>query len=369
MKNKITNLVFLLFFIKLSYGQVYESPPYSTGFESGLGAEWTTNTTNYTSYVVINSNQTPRTGTRHLSFAGTIWWPQNYSINSAMLHLDLDSSINVNLSFWMEDYTEENHSENGIYFSDDGGSNYVKVMNYNGGNFINDVYYKFTLDITALAMANGLSLTSTFIIKFQQYGYEPISSDGISIDDISITQISALPISLLDFHTEIIEPNKIEIKWQTASELNNDYFTIERSKNGFDWKELIKIDGAGNSSSLLSYSTIDNSPFNGVSYYRLKQTDFDGKFEYFQIRSVNIKQLINSEIEIYPNPATNQLIIKGSSNELKEIVIYNALGQNVTSLNKQVMTNENQFVIDITKLNAGMYYVKTKTTANKVYKK
>ena len=118
----------------------------------------------------------------------------------------------------------------------------------------------------------------------------------------------------------------------------------------------------------MNYSSFDENPSLGTSYYRLKQTDFDGQFEYFQIISINIQQLANSQIEIYPNPAINQIIIKGRSNELKEILVYNTLGQNVTSLINQVVTNETQLVIDMSKLNTGMYYVKTKTTANKVYK-
>ncbi|MGB0887994.1 MAG: T9SS type A sorting domain-containing protein [Vicingaceae bacterium] len=158
------------------------------------------------------------------------------------------------------------------------------------------------------------------------------------------------------------------MNWQTASEVNNDYFTIERSENTLDWDEITTINGAGNSFVNLSYSATDYQPYNGTSYYRLKQTDFDGQFEYSKIRSVNIQELLNSQIEIYPNPAITQIIIKGSSNELEEIAIYNTLGQNLTSLIKQVITNENQYVIDVSKLHAGMYYVKTKTITNKVYK-
>tara|TARA_B100000809_G_scaffold200916_1_gene201333 strand:- start:2933 stop:3952 length:1020 start_codon:yes stop_codon:yes gene_type:complete len=185
---------------------------------------------------------------------------------------------------------------------------------------------------------------------------------------ISITQPIPLPIELIDFTANLTNNGHVKLDWQTASEVNNDYFTIERSINGQEWQEINKIDGAGNSSSLLSYSEVDYNPFYGVSYYRLKQTDFDGLFEYSQIRSVNIQRLPNSQIGIYPNPSTNQIIITGSSNELEEIVLYNTLGQNVTSLTNQVILNETQLVIDISKLNRGVYYVKTKTTANKVYK-
>ena len=188
-----------------------------------------------------------------------------------------------------------------------------------------------------------------------------------SVDNIRF--VSSLPIELINFSVSLIQTNKSLIEWTTETEINNDYFTVERSIDAVNWENIYKIDGAGNSSSILSYSKIDHDPYYSISYYRLKQTDFDGQFEYSQIIMVNIQQLSNSKIEIYPNPSTNQIIIKGSSNELKETLIYNRLGQNVTSLVNQVITNENQLVIDLSKLKSGMYYIKTKTTVNKVCKK
>ena len=65
--------------------------------------------------------------------------------------------------------------------------------------------------------------------------------------------------------------------------------------------EMIRINGAGNTSTLLNYSTIDDNPYFGISYYRLKQTDFDGQYSYSQIRSVNIRNEGDSKIEIFPN--------------------------------------------------------------------
>lgn len=177
-----------------------------------------------------------------------------------------------------------------------------------------------------------------------------------------------LPIELVNFTARPSDNKTVQLKWQTASELNNDFFTIERSINAQDWHEVIKTDGAGNSSSLLSYMNIDNQPYDGLSYYRLKQTDFDGKFEYSEIRSVNIQTQGNGQVEIYPNPATNQVVIKGSSDELEEIVLYNTLGQNVTLSINLIENNETHLVIDLSKLHSAMYYLKTKTTITKVFK-
>ena len=117
---------------------------------------------------------------------------------------------------------------------------------------------------------------------------------------------------------------------------------------------------------MLDYSTIDKQPYKGVSYYRLKQTDFDGRFEYSEIKRVDIKS--ENNIEIFPNPARSFITIVGKEIDLMRISIYNALGLEVTNLTKQDIGNRRQMTIDVTKLSSGIYYMKTKTTVNKVYK-
>lgn len=176
-----------------------------------------------------------------------------------------------------------------------------------------------------------------------------------------------LPIVLLSFKVMVNE-SKVYLNWQTASEINNDFFTIERSKDGINWEIIEKIKGAGNSSTILSYSGIDKNPYRGISYYRLKQTDFDGYFEYSQIRSVNIDELMDSQIQIYLNPAENKINIIGDVSELKQLKIYNTLGQDVTGLIVIINKSDTSLIIDLSNLRKGMYLIKTKTTACKFSK-
>lgn len=103
---------------------------------------------------------------------------------------------------------------------------------------------------------------------------------------------TVLPIELITFIG--VRTNKYNIlTWTTLSELNNDYYTIERSVNGMDWVDLGIVYGAGNSSSINDYIYYDRTPIDGVSYYKLKQTDFDGMFTYSETISVvrPVKQL------------------------------------------------------------------------------
>lgn len=177
-----------------------------------------------------------------------------------------------------------------------------------------------------------------------------------------------LPIELVNFNAIQEDERSVKLEWQTASEINNDFFTIERSINAIDWEIVKTIDGAGNSNTLINYSAIDNKPFMGLSYYRLKQTDFDGHFEYSAIKSVDFKELLTESVEIYPNPTDNKIQVIGSANELSEVHIFNLLGQDVSNFTTINRINESKITIDLSQLAKGVYYVKTRTSANNVYK-
>lgn len=169
----------------------------------------------------------------------------------------------------------------------------------------------------------------------------------------SIDGGTPLPIELLKFEAKPINDRYVALEWQTASEINNDYFEIERSKDAINWEVISeKIDGAGNSSSLLSYEDFDYYPYKGTSYYRLKQTDFDGAFSYSAIRSVNFKGEL--DVTIYPNPFSDYTIINFGA-ELKgekHLVLFNSLGQKVYQSENLVGT---EYKLNKEKLAQGVY--------------
>ena len=143
------------------------------------------------------------------------------------------------------------------------------------------------------------------------------------------TEPIALPITLYYFdayHLDNIH-NTIMIEWITHSEQNNDYFTIYKSYDGYEWSELHKIQGAGNSNTEISYSSQDSNPQPGVQYYKLRQTDYDGQWEEFDIVSVIIKTERKEVVKTYNqlgqdvNPDTRGLIYQVWDNgEITKII-------------------------------------------------
>ncbi|MCZ4409813.1 autotransporter-associated beta strand repeat-containing protein [Cryomorphaceae bacterium 1068] len=100
---------------------------------------------------------------------------------------------------------------------------------------------------------------------------------------------NVLPITLLSFQAEV-KDDLVHTNWITASEINNDFFTVERSKDGSSWEEVGTVEGAGDSNTELAYAFVDDAPYSGISYYRLRQTDFDGTTTVSEIRAVEILQ-------------------------------------------------------------------------------
>ncbi len=165
--------------------QSYNSIPYSTGFESGsTDANWCLESSEFDGRIEISSSRSPR-GNFHLLMDMAV--DGTFNTNQARLGLDLAGKNTVALTFWWKEFSDETHVEDGVFISDDGGANYTKIYDLSEGT---TTYQKVFLNLTQFAIDNGLNLTSTFIVKFQQYDNYSAPSDGISIDDITVTEIS-----------------------------------------------------------------------------------------------------------------------------------------------------------------------------------
>jgi hypothetical protein len=170
------------------------------------------------------------------------------------------------------------------------------------------------------------------------------------ISGVSGTTYNALPIELVNLNV-LLKDRITEITWQTASERDNDFFTVERSANGIDWEVLELIDGAGVSNELVHYETYDNYPLKGISYYRLKQTDFDGKATYSDIKSISNTE----ELMVLPNPGNGIFYVSGLSDRKEnQVIVMDVTGKIIANY----ITEDAMLQMNLEDHPAGIYYVK-----------
>jgi hypothetical protein len=182
-----------------------------------------------------------------------------------------------------------------------------------------------------------------------------------------VTQ-TPLPVKLISF-TASVSGYIVNLDWKTASEVNNDYFQIQRSTNGRDWQDLARVKGAGNSNESITYTTIDQLPYHGINYYRLKQVDFDGRYEYSIVESVSL----NFYNALFPNPTVDNVILTSHRDDgnfnIDQIQVFSAAGIQVNDRVVIKILSSTQLEIDLSSLSAGIYLIKTKTGSLVVEKK
>ncbi len=223
------------------------------------------------------------------------------------------------------------------------------VVHWNGSQWISEGNGGTTGSTAAGTVSSGAPVSS----------FSPFTLGSSSPDN-------PLPVELISFEVQQHNQDAL-ITWQTASEINNDYFEVEKSENAQDFYVIDFQIGAGNSNTILNYSSIDQSLNQGVHYYRLKQVDYDGSTSYSSIKSINIQSNSLKQLIIYPNPAlSNQEIYLLVENikDLASIQIQDALGKTVYNNN---VTTKN--LIQLPFLSTGQYLVQIFDKNSDVYKK
>ncbi len=158
----------------------------------------------------------------------------------------------------------------------------------------------------------------------------------------------------------------IQLKWSTATEINNSYFTIERSSDGKEFAELGKVKGAGNSNYIRNYNFSDENPFEGINYYRVKQTDFDGQFSYTPVIAIR-NRFENEKLKILPNPVLNAGLAKVNTKTggIHNLLIVNQLGSILLKKQIELLGGEQIIDFDANGLIPGIYtMVLTDETGN-----
>ena len=170
----------------------------------------------------------------------------------------------------------------------------------------------------------------------------------------SVSPATPLPIELSSFEGICKEDGSVKLDWQTASEINNDYFAIEKTVDGEKFELVGKLKGSGNSHSEKNYSYTDNLTDKPTMYYRLKQTDFDGSFKYSPIITVNCNSDLQ-QIFVIPNPAKNEITVSNLKSG-SEIIILNALGEVMMEFKNTI---DPVMKMDVSHLKEGVYYVRS----------
>jgi hypothetical protein len=246
---------------------------------------------------------------------------------------------------------------------------YLDVTNTGAANVAN-----ISFDMSDGGMAGvNLGVTSNYILVYRagQTGAwtevapaNSIVGDQIVFTNQSITldgyytlatkdfTLSPLPVELVSFDASLAD-RKVILNWQTASEINSNYFDVLRSNDGQNWSSIGTVPANGSSQVIIDYTLIDASPMDGVSYYRLKQVDLNGNFHLSDIRSIKNSQKVN-QVKIYPNPTDNGLVTIVSDEPISGLLIYNALGKVVFEAK---IDSDDTYLLDTETFESGMYWI------------
>ena len=228
----------------------------------------------------------------------------------------------------------------------------------NCGSYPAPVDCSFSFTNVEQVSVTGVAAGEVYVLLVTNYAN---SVQTITVQDAGANtattdcSIVPLPVELVDFEAERNE-SEVFLSWSTVSEINNDYFIVERSEDGTNWSSFDFVDGHGNSQELIHYSSIDRNFSTDVNYYRIKQFDFDGKMSYSSIVSVNPNG--KTIIQLYPNPVNTNLTIV-SNEEMNRVRMYRLDG---TMVFEDGNKSAKKLSINVQDFMPGVYYIDVVTT-------
>lgn len=176
---------------------------------------------------------------------------------------------------------------------------------------------------------------------------------------------SPLPVELLFFNAQPTD-KVVRTSWATSSEINNDYFTVERSSDGENFSAIGYVSGHGNSNITQQYEFIDEHPEKGISYYRLRQTDFDGTNELSRIVAVEFSSEEKFSFNAYPNPFSGQLFLSTTSSHSgrMNVIITDNSGKKVKEEKHFLNSGFSVYEIQLDDIESGSYILSLETEGN-----
>jgi len=205
---------------------------------------------------------------------------------------------------------------------------------------------------SAISGLTSGSVTSNTVSSFSPFTFGSLSNSQ-----------NPLPVELIEFTASLNDADQVDLNWTTASEVNNAYFSIERSRDGKNFEEIGQVTGAGTTADMQHYHHLDPMPYSGYNYYRLRQVDLDGSFAYSGIQWVQLNAA--TSYHLYPNPTNGILHVQASEDKQVQLALISSEG--VQLLQKELLGSET--MIDMSEMNSGVYYLKITEGRSSTYHK
>lgn len=212
--------------------------------------------------------------------------------------------------------------------------------------------------------------TGSVVLSGGEFGFNPVgptafwpgTSLSLGNDNLvtwPIFSTISLPVELTHFSAKAQPDQTSMLTWETATELNNSHFEVEHSLDGVTYERIGKVRGAGTTDVIQHYDFLHRSPEAGTNYYRLKQVDFDGAFEYSPVEAVNFggERTGRAAISAYPNPGVNYVMIRQSGGKLEKpwnVEVFDIQGRLIESF----IMRDDTYRLDTSEWPTGVYHIR-----------
>ena len=249
-------------------------------------------------------------------------------------------------------------------------NNDVRSLTYNDGTRSGNVpskNYDLYLGNTLVKNDQVLNNSAGNLTKFKFMTRDTLGTPTLDFDNILIkNDYVTLPVELTYFKAQVSENQNVALTWETASEINSDYFLVEKSRDAIHYQELTKVLAAGKSQSRKTYQVVDENPWFGTSYYRLQQIDKDDKVQVFRPQSLVISDE-KIPFGIFPNPVlNNEFNLKTESVDEVEVKMLSLEGKEIP-INKVKQTQTILKLFTPEYIASGVYFLEVSTIGS--YKK
>jgi hypothetical protein len=310
----------------------------------------------------INAGKKLSSGTSNIEFSSSGVLAANGDLDANNITFNNGSVINIASSSAVRVYGNLLNNNNSDEVTVDGN---IQV----DGNFTNNVN-------AVISGSGGIHVNGNFTNSASGTVFG-CTGTGCNCSNCNLG-VFTLPVEFTGFTATLTANRSVKLKWTTATEQNNDYFSVEKSTNGLSFSEIGRRKGAGNSSSEKNYEYTDDAPSGGVTYYRIRQTDFDGKYDYSDVVAVSYEKQSDGScvLKVFPNPCPGRCSVtlsdcKEGENSAIAVEIVDALGNKIHQ-HLPYRDTDGGFSFYLDEINAlapGIYVVKAVSEKEKYSKK